>query len=262
MPRKATSGAGLIAAALLAAAALAMPAAADPVTIFAAASTTEAVGAVLARFQSDSGANARGVFASSSTLAKQIANGAPADLFLSASKAWMDHLEAEGAILPASRIDLLGNELVLIAPEASALQIALGPGAPLAEALGKDRLAIGDPGHVPAGIYAKAALQALGLWRGLEGKLALAADVRGALVLVDRAVAGAGIVYATDAALGTSLRIVGRFPPGSHPPIRYPIALVAGRDNAAAGALLDYLRGPEGRRLFAGYGFQVLAPGS
>ena len=253
---------GWIATALLVASAPGGPAHGDPLTVFAAASTTDAVGAVIAQYQRDTGIDTRGVFASSSTLAKQIVNGAPADLYLSASKAWMSYAEAEGAILTGSRIDLLGNELVLIAPKASAMEIRLAPGAPLAQALQGKRLAIGDPDHVPAGIYAKDALQALGLWQPLTGKLALAADVRGALILVDRAVAGAGIVYATDAAISTGVRIVDRFPPDSHSLITYPAGVVAAGQTARATALLGYLHGPEGRRLFDEYGFRVLAPGS
>ncbi len=249
-----------LAAAILLSGAAAPSAGADPLTIFAAASTTEAVGAVIAQFESATGTDTRGVFASSSTLSKQIVNGAPADLFLSASAAWMDYVQAEGAIVPDSRSDLLGNELVLIAPLASGLALELGSMAPLVTALAGRRLAIGDPAHVPAGIYAKAALEALGLWDGLAGKLALTADVRGALALVERAVAGAGIVYATDAPISAGVRIVDRFPPDSHPAITYPVARLSGRRHAAAGALLEFFRGPEARALFVAYGFRVLAP--
>jgi molybdate transport system substrate-binding protein len=232
----------------------------EPVTVFAAASTSEAVAAVAAAFEAAGGGRVRTVFAASSTLARQIAHGAPADLFLSASAAWMDDLAARGAIEPASRVDLLGNRLVLIAPANGSFSAKIGPGFALAEALGDRRLAIGDPAHVPAGIYAKAALERLGVWAAAAPRAAFAGSVRAALALVDRGEAGAGIVYATDAAISPHVRVVGAFPPDSHAAIVYPLALVRGHERPAARAFYDFLRGPEARGLFRAHGFTVHGP--
>ena len=164
----------------------------DEVTIFAAASTTNAVTDLANAFERRGAIGVRPVFAASSTLAKQIAHGAPADLFLSASPAWMDYLDAKDALAPGSRVDLLSNRLVLIAPRDSGLSLTVEPGFPLAEALGGGRLAIGDPAHVPAGIYAKAALLSLGVWDAVGPRAAAAANVRAAMALVERGAAAAG----------------------------------------------------------------------
>jgi len=238
---------------------------AEDVTIFAAASTANAVNEVVERYAATlaepvgNGLAVRPVFAASSTLAKQIAQGAPADLFLSASVAWMDYLEQRQAIAPASRIDLLGNRLVLISPADSPLTLTIEPGFPLAEALDGSRLAIGDPAHVPAGIYAKAALETLSVWPTVAGKTARAADVRAALVLVDRGEAAAGIVYQSDTAISRRVRVAGVFPQDSHPPITYPLALVAERPSPAVVRFYRFLRGPEARAIFRRHGF--LSPG-
>ena len=226
------------------------------ITMFAAASATDALGEIAKRY--DAGGHGRIVvsFASSSTLAKQIENGAPADLYLSADEVWMDHLASRNLIVPASRIDYLGNTLVLIAPKDSTLALAIAPGFPLAASLGDGRLAMGDPDHVPAGIYGKAALEKLGVWQQVAPKLARAEDVRGALAYVERGEAAAGIVYATDAARA-QVRVVATFPADAHPPIRYPLALVAGRDTSAARAFYEYLRGPAARAVWEKYGFTV-----
>ncbi len=234
------------------------PARADqPVTIFAAASTMEAVNAVARAYEAGGRGSVRPVFAASSTLALQIARGAPADLFLSANTAWMDDLERRGAIEPRTRIDLLGNALVLIAPPKSPLDLEIAPGFALAAALSERRLAMGDPAHVPAGIYAKAALERLGVWSRVAGRAAFLGDVRAALTLVDRGEAAAGIVYASDARVAPRVRVVGAFPADSHPPIVYPLAVVAGRRGPAVMALYAYLRGPEARALFRARGFAV-----
>ncbi len=259
-----TARAGGLALALgLALAVPAGPARADEVTIFAAASTTSAVEDLAARYKASGGGRVRTVFAASSTLAKQIAQGAPADLFLSANPAWMDYLAERGAVDPASRVDLLGNRLVLVVPrdvdggqdevadlstEALARQTATSNGKPLA---------IADPAHVPAGLYAKAAFEALGLWQGLAGRAVRTADVRAALALVDRGEAAAAVVYATDAALSPRVRIAGRFPAGSHPPIVYPLAAVAGRESDAVARFYDYLLSAEAAEVFRAHGFLV-----
>ena len=157
------------------------PRAEPPVTLFAAASTVDAIAAVARAYEAGGGAKVRTVFAASSTLARQIAQGAPADLYLSASTAWMDELEGRGVIEPGTRVDLLGNALVLIAPKHSAIEISIAPGFALVGALDDRRLAIGDPAHVPAGIYAKAALTKLGVWPEVSARVAYLGDVRGAL---------------------------------------------------------------------------------
>ncbi len=233
----------------------------EPITIFAAASTMDAVSAVARAFEAGGGGAVRPVFAASSTLAQQIARGAPADLFLSANTAWMDELERRGAIEAETRVDLLGNALVLIAPQASRLALAIEPGFALAAALRERRLAMGDPAHVPAGGYAKAALERLGVWPEVARRAAFVGDVRAALALVDRREAAAGIVYASDARIAPRVRIVGTFPAGSHPAIVYPLAVVSGRGNPAVMALYNYLLGAEARALFQARGFSVPAGG-
>ncbi len=235
---------------------------AEEVTIFAAASTANAVNEVVERYEATlaeptgNGLAVRPVFAASSTLAKQIAQGAPADLFLSASVAWMDYLAQRQAITAASRIDLLGNRLVLISSAESPLTLTIEPEFPLAEALDGGRLAIGDPAHVPAGIYAKAALETLGVWPTVAGRTARAADVRAALALVDRGEAAAGIVYQSDTAISRRVRVAGVFPRTSHPPITYPLALVAERPSPAVERFYRFLRGPEAAAIFRRHGFQ------
>lgn len=248
----------------LLAAAMAMPAvtpvhAQAPATLFAAASTTEAITAIAAAFTAGDHGSLRPVFAASSTLAQQIVRGAPADLYLSANSAWMDFLAVRGAIEADSRIDVLSNRLVLIAPVESTLSIRIVADFDLASALGKGRLVMGEPSHVPAGTYAKAALQALGVWSQVAPKVAYMADVRAALVLVGRGEAVAGIVYATDAAVSARVRIVDTFPADSHPPITYPLAIVAGRRTPATVALYAYLQGTEAQAIFRAHGFTPAA---
>lgn len=226
-----------------------------PVTIFAAASTTEALTAVAAAFAAAGHVSMRPVFAASSTLAQQIVHGAPADLYLSANRAWMDFLAERGAIDADSRIDLLSNRLVLIAPPESPLSLRIAPGFGLAAALGDGRLAMGEPTHVPAGIYAKVALQTLGVWPQVSPRAAYMADVRATLALVERREAAAGIVYATDAAASRKVRIVDTFPADSHPPITYPLAIVTGRRNPATAALYEFLRGAQAQAIFQAHAF-------
>ncbi len=241
------------------------PACADEVTVFAAASTRSALEDLARRFTAAGGARVRMVFAASSTLAKQIVQGAPADLFLSANPAWMDYLADEGAINAASRVDLLGNRLVLIVPrdgEAAGDDLGELSSNRLADFLRADRLdgrplAIADPGHVPAGLYAKTALEALGLWQGLADRAVRTADVRAALALVDRGEAAAGVVYESDAAISPRVRIAGRFPAGSHPPIVYPLALIAGPASDLARPFYDYLLSAEAAAVFRAHGFLV-----
>ncbi len=227
------------------------------VVVFAAASLAEAVEALVARFTRSTGIQVVPAFAASSALARQIDHGAPADVFISANARWMDYLAARGRIDAQSRCDLLRNRLVLIVPAESRLAVRIAPGFALAAALDGGRLALGDPDHVPAGLYARQALAALGVWPAAESLLVRSADVRAALALVARGEAAAGVVSATDAAVSDRVRIVGTFPPASHDPIVYPVALVNGSGNAAARAFFEFLRSPEGLAVLAGFGFET-----
>ena len=207
----------------------------DTVTVFAAASTTNALNDIGKMFTEKGLGKIVPSYASSSTLAKQIENGAPANVFISADEPWMTYLEERKMIEPGSRFDLLGNKLVLIAPADSSInKVEIAPKFDLAKLLGNGKLATGDPDHVPVGKYAKAALEKLGVWGSIESKLARAADVRGALTLVERGEAPLGIVYSTDAAITPKVKVVGVFPAETHPKIVYPTALVAGKASAAA----------------------------
>lgn len=251
----------LVATALAAALALSAPSArAQDAVVFAAASLKTALDDAAAAFEEDTGHSLALSYAGSSALARQIEQGAPADLFVSANRAWMDHLVAAGLIREESRVDLLSNRIALVAPAASDVALAIAPGFDLAGALGPDgRLAMAETRSVPAGIYGRAALEALGVWESVENRVAQSENVRAALALVSRAEAPLGIVYATDARADEAVRIVGLFPEDAHPPIVYPAALVAESDNAVAARFLAFLRSPEARPLFERQGFTVLA---
>ncbi|KTE78831.1 molybdenum ABC transporter substrate-binding protein [Sphingopyxis sp. A083] len=194
-------------------------------------------------------------FAGSSALARQIMAGAPADLFISADEPWMDAVAKAGLLRPGTRANLVGNRLVLIAPRASRLHLAPARGFALARALGGGRLAVADPNAVPAGKYAKAALTALGVWGDVADKLAPAENVRAALALVERGAAPLGIVYATDAQASQAVRVVGTFPAASHPPIRYPLALLKTSRSRDAAAFRAFLLARQARAIFARHGF-------
>jgi molybdate transport system substrate-binding protein len=229
----------------------------DPV-VFAAASLKNALDAIADDWRRETGKHATISYAASSTLAKQIENGAPADLFISADRDWMDFLEHSKLIDPKSRVDLLGNRLVLIAPKDSRVDLVIRPGFDIAGAVGGGRLAMADPAAVPAGLYGKAALERLGAWPAVANRIAAAENVRAALLLVARGEAPLGIVYRTDAAAEPGVRIVATFPPDTHPPIVYPMALTATSTNPDASALAAYLRGPAARARFEAQGFTVL----
>lgn len=227
--------------------------------VFAAASLRNVLDDVGERFRRDTGRGVTASYAASSTLARQIENGAPADLFISAHPAWMDYLEQSQLIKPWSRGRLLGNKLVLIAPSLNhAVRLAIEPGFPLATALDDGRLAMADPASVPAGMYAKAALQKLGIWRAVESHIAAAENVRVALLMVARGEAPLGIVYATDAAVEPGVRIIGTIPRETHPPIIYPAALTSTSESPYAAALLLYFRSTAARAQFQKAGFRVL----
>lgn len=235
------------------------PAVASEVVVFAAASTTNAITDIGELYAAQKLGIVKTSFASSSTLAKQIASGAPADVYLSANKKWMDFLAGKNAIVAATRFDLLGNSIVLIAPQDSPLKaVKITAGMDLAALLGKDgRLSMGDPDHVPAGMYGKKAMENLGFWPQVKDRIAPMKDVRAALVLVERGEAPLGEVYATDAAISKKVRVVGVFPADSHPPIVYPVAAVAGGNAAAAKAFMDFLKSSEAIGVFEKYGFNV-----
>ena len=227
--------------------------------VFAAASTTDVITEIGDLYAARNQGRVKPSFASSSTLAKQIASGAPADVFISANPKWMDFLEEKNLLFKETRFDLLGNRIVLIAPADSALgQIDVAPGFSLADLLGRDgRLSTGDPDHVPAGMYGKEALQNLGVWDQVKDRLAPMKDVRAALVLVERGEAPLGLVYATDAAVSKKVRVIGTFPVDSHPPIVYPLAAVSGGKTSEARQFMDFLKSPEARAVFEKYGFNV-----
>lgn len=230
---------------------------ADTLVVFAAASLTNALQDIGKDFEAKSGHTVKFSFAASSALARQIEAGAQAQVFLSADEQWMDYLAARKLIVPASRADLLGNSLVLVTPADSKASVTLKPGFDLAGLLGDGRLATGDPAHVPVGKYAKDALSHLGVWAVAEPKLVRADSVRAALVLVERGEVPAGIVYATDAAVTTRVRVAATFPADSHAPITYPAALVAGQDTPAARAFIEALRGSQAAAVFKRYGFSI-----
>jgi molybdate transport system substrate-binding protein len=230
---------------------------AEKILCYAAASLTNALGDIAQSFERQSQDKVSFSFASSSTLAKQIENGAPADMFVSADQEWMDYLEKLNLIAPGSRIELLGNRLVLIAPADSGLSLTLKPGVDLSSLLRGGLLATGDPDHVPVGKYAKIALEKLGAWDRVSGRIARADSVRAALALVERGEAPLGIVYATDAAVAPKVKVVDVFPGDLHPAIVYPAALVQGRSTPAAARFLDYLKTPEAKAVFQKYGFSV-----
>jgi len=228
-----------------------------PITVFAAASLKNVLDEEGAAYREKTGQPVRFSYAASSALARQIEQGAPADLFISADPDWMDYVAERHLIVAASRRDLISNHLALIAPAASKIRIRIGKGMPLAEALGDGRLAVAGP-DVPAGIYARASLTALGVWTAVQSKLAPADNVRGALLFVAQGEAPLGIVYDTDAKVEPKVRIVGLFPDSSHPPIIYPGAVTANAVNPEAASFLAFLQGPQGAAVFRKYGFVVL----
>lgn len=246
----------------LTALALCVPVAAlaSPPTIFAAASLQPALDQ-MARDGMLGSPAAKRVYASSSALARQIENGAPADLFISADERWMDDAAQHGAIVPSTRVNLLGNALVLIASNASQARLDFSHGvASWLAQLGKDgRLAIALPDTVPAGIYARQSLTKLGMWDALEPRMAMARDVRAALNLVVLGQCPLGIVYRSDAVSEPRVRVVATFPADSHKPIVYPAALVKGHDDDASRALLAVLQSQRAQAVFRHWGFTLLA---
>jgi len=248
----------LAALAALAAAAPAQAQAQAGATVFAAASLADALRALGQEWVVRGHLAPRLSFAASSALARQIEQGAPADLFLSADEAWMDVLQARNLIEAATRRSPIGNALVLVAPADRARPVTLARGTDLLALAAGGRIATGDPAHVPAGRYAQAALEWMGQWQAVAPRLARADNVRAALLLVERGEAPLGIVYATDAAAARGVAVLGTFPPESHPPITYPFALTRrGAQGPQARALHDFLSGPEAAATWQRFGFKL-----
>ncbi len=226
--------------------------------VFAAASLKNALDNINAHWRQETGKSAKLSYAASSALAKQIENGAPAQLFISADPKWMDYLAGKTLIKPGTRSNLLGNRIVLVAPKDRAKAVEIKAGFGLAKLLGKERLAVANVEAVPAGRYAKAALTKLGEFENVKDKLAQAENVRAALLLVSRGETPYGIVYQTDSVADPGVKVVGTFPESSHPPIIYPIALTASASHPDAAAFLAYIKSAKAKPLFEAQGFSVL----
>jgi molybdate transport system substrate-binding protein len=227
-------------------------------TVFAAASLTDVMKDIARVWEGEGHSKLRFSFDASSTLARQMEQGATVNLFASADQRWMDWAQQRNLIVPETRRTLLGNTLVLVMPKDRAQPVKIGPGFDLLSLLGADgRLAVGDPSNVPAGIYAKQALTKLGLWNSVEPRLARAENVRSALLLVERDEAPAGIVYKTDAAVSPGVTVVGSFPADTHDPIAYPFAVARSGDTPEARELLKFLSGRAASEAFARRGFEV-----
>lgn len=224
-----------------------------PVRVYAAASLTQAVGEIADQWQRAGHPRPALVFGASSTLARQIGAGAPADVFVSADSGWMDDLDRRGRITSGTRMDLLGNRLVMIAPRGRRVAIRMQSGFDVSRAF-SGRLCMGEPGIVPAGTYARQALQSMGWWTALQPRVVGTEDVRMALAFVERGECALGIVYETDARISRRVDVLARFPAGTHAPIVYPVALVRGASPDAS-AFHRYLRTPQARAVFERHGF-------
>jgi len=225
--------------------------------VFAAASLTDVLSGISRDWEQSSGIPLKLSFAASASLARQIEAGAEADVFISADSEWMDYLQSRELIDQASRRNLVGNRLALIAPADSRIELKIAPGFRLAEALGNGRLATGDPDTVPAGRYGRSALTSLGVWDEIADRLVRADNVRSAMLFVSRGEVPLGIVYATDAAVDSKVRVIDMFPASTHAPITYPAAAVRGARSGAA-SLTAYLAGDEARAAWRKFGFVEL----
>jgi molybdate transport system substrate-binding protein len=256
--------AGIVTAFVLVLASAASPATAQEktLTVFAAASMKNALDDIDAAYTAKTGVNVNASYAASSVLAKQIEQGAPADVFVSADTDWMDYAIKQKNINEATRVNLLGNSIVLIAPKDSKIDnVDIGPGVDLAKLAGDGKIATGDVKAVPVGKYAKAALEKLGAWQAAEPKFAMAESVRAALTLVARGEAGLGIVYSTDAKVEPGVKIVGTFPADTHPPIIYPVAATTTAKPEAT-EYLDFLKSSAAKTILEKYGFKYLITSS
>jgi molybdate transport system substrate-binding protein len=248
-----------IAVAMLSLLACAAAFAGEPVRIFAAASLTNVLAEIASQWQELGHPAPRLAFGGTATMARQLAAGAPADVFAAADGRWMDELEQQGQLEPGTRIDLLGNELVLIAPKGRQFQVELRPGFPFARAF-RGKLCLGEPGVVPAGTYARQALESLQWWASLQGRIVGTDDVRSALTFVERGECAAGVVYATDAAVSDKVVAIARFSPQSHAPIVYPVALLRNASPQARD-FLAYLGSKAAAATFRRHGFEPLSAG-
>ncbi len=257
-------GLGLVAALVLAASLPHTTARAQggDLVVFAAASLKNALDDINAQWKKETGKEAKISYAASPALAKQIEGGAPAQMFISADIPWMDYVDQKNLIKKDTRSNLLGNRIVLVAPKDKAQPIDIKPGFDLAKVIGDGRLSMANIDSVPAGKYGKAALETLGVWNSVSGKIAQAENVRAALLLVSRGEAPAGIVYQTDAAADANVKIIGTFPENTHPPIVYPIALTANATHSDAAAFLAYIRSAKAKSLFEAQGFTVISGNS
>ena len=231
----------------------------ESVKVFAAASLTNLISQIAKQYEQENTANKteiRTSFASSSALAKQIEKGAPADIFISADTQWMQYLHNKKLIQPNTEVNLLGNQLVLIAPAGKGFKVNMEKGFNFAAAF-SGKLCTGEPAAVPVGIYAKQSLMALDWWKAIEPRIVGTQDVRSALVLVERGECDAGIVYETDANISDKVEVVAKFPESSHEPIVYPLGLVVGA-NANAAGFYQYLKSPKAKSIFTKFGFTVL----
>jgi molybdate transport system substrate-binding protein len=226
------------------------------ITVYAAASLTDAVEEIAALYEQQTSTTVVESFGSSSTLAKQIDNGAPADVFISADLQWMDYLANNNRILPASRRNLLGNTLVLVAPKGRGFKVVADKGFDFASAF-EGKLCVGEVESVPAGIYAKQALVALGWWDAIQSRIVGTQDVRAALAFVERGECAAGIVYETDARISAKVERILRFPDETHEPIVYPVAAVSGSGAGSLG-LIEFLASPAAGAVFERYGFSLI----
>jgi molybdate transport system substrate-binding protein len=234
-------------------------AAQEQITVFAAASLKNALDDTNAAFTKTTGIKVTASYAASSALAKQIEQGAPADVFISADLQWMDHLAERKLIKLDTRVNLLGNKLVLIAPADSKLaNVTISDGFDIAKLAGDGRIAVADTKSVPAGLYAKAALEKLGAWKSAEPKLAQAENVRATLAFVARGESPIGIVYETDAKVEPRVKTIGTFPDGSYPPVTYPVAATTESKNPGVAQYLQFLRTPTAKAVFEKYGFNFL----
>lgn len=232
---------------------------AKTITIFAAASLKNALDSAAAAYDNQTGGKVVASYAASSALAKQIEQAAPADIFISADLDWMKYLSEKSLIKPGSEFSYLGNRLVLVAPAASTATLKIAKDFALADAIGEGKLAMADVKAVPAGKYGKAALEALGVWAAVEGKIAQSDNVRSALALVARGEAPFGIVYQSDAVAEKNVKIIDTFPEDTHAPIVYPVGVTASSQHAdAAAAFIAYLKTPDGHAHFTKQGFTVL----
>ncbi|EEG84044.1 molybdate ABC transporter, periplasmic molybdate-binding protein [Proteus penneri ATCC 35198] len=249
----------LLAGAVISFALVSQSFASEKVTVFAAASLTNALNEISAQYKQEKKTEVVASYASSSTLARQIEQGAPANLFISADQQWMDYVIDKDLMVADSRHTLLGNDLVLIAPKDSKLNdVVINKETKWKSLLNGGKLAVGDPDHVPVGIYAKESLEYLGAWDTVSPDMARTNNVRSGMALVERDEAPLGIVYGSDAVASDKVKVVGVFPADSHKPVEYPMAVVKGQDNKAVRDFYDYLKTPQAAEIFKKYGFSPL----